>query len=362
MQKIGFVTTTDFSYNKFLYPLLKGLSKDYDIYVFSPQIEPLNEISNINYVKFYVNRRPNLFSDLSSLLKLMKLISEHEIEYIHSIMPKTGLLASISCLILRKKHIHTFTGQVWANFSGLIRFFYRMIDYLIINRSFHVFCDSHTQKKYLQKEGLDPSKKLEVIWNGSINGINLSQFKPNEHNKKTLKEELNIAKSTKVLLFVGRLNKDKGIETIIKLSTILSDQYIILIVGKNENNYELSKYQNILYVGFKENVTPYYCLADALLLPSKREGFGSVVLEASAFNIPTFCSDIYGLQDSVKHGVNGFKHSIGDYLELNKHILNFFEGNKGLAESFNSRIYIKENFDQLTFLKKFINSYKSITS
>lgn len=362
MQKIGFVTTTDFSYNKFLYPLLKSISGHYEIYVFSPQTESLNKLSKINYLKFNVSRQPSLFGDVSSLISLQKLILKHDIEYIHSIMPKTGFLASITCLILGKKHIHTFTGQVWTNFSGLKRFFYKAIDYIIINKSLHVFCDSHTQKNYLQKEGLDPKDKLEVIWNGSINGVNLSQFKPNENIKQDLKKSLNISKNTKILLYVGRINKDKGIETIVSLSTILSNQYIILIVGENESDYDLDKCQNIHYIGYKENVAPYYCLADALLLPSKREGFGSVVLEASAVNIPTFCSDIYGLQDSVKHGVNGFKHPLGDYIELNNQILNFFEGKENLATSFNSRDYIKSNFDQSVFLKKFAKSYFSVTS
>lgn len=73
-----------------------------------------------------------------------------------------------------------------------------------------------------------------------------------------------------------------------------------------------------------------------MLIPSQKEGFGLVVLEANAYGLPVIAYDVAGLKDSVIPGVNGVLVPDGDYRAMGKEIIRIFEhpeAHKKLAES-----------------------------
>ena len=71
---------------------------------------------------------------------------------------------------------------------------------------------------------------------------------------------------------------------------------------------------------FKYSTTPEYWFsaANILCLPSYREGFGTVVIEAAACRLPTLCSNIYGLKDAVIANKTGFFHKSGSVHDIKK--------------------------------------------
>ena len=118
--------------------------------------------------------------------------------------------------------------------------------------------------------------------------------------------------------FLGRINKDKGIEIIEKLSLDkdLLNKFIFYIAGPYEDNLfqnnslnNRNKFSNknlIIEKGYKAKEL-FFESIDVFIMPSRREGFGSTVLEAQACAIPVVCSSIYGLKDSLPNYAGGYR-------------------------------------------------------
>ncbi|MFZ8860229.1 MAG: glycosyltransferase family 4 protein, partial [Thermocrinis sp.] len=159
-------------------------------------------------------------------------------------------------------------------------------------------------------------KTLEKLCEGSClliesSGVDLKHFDP-ELCKETKKDEF-------TFLFVGRLLTDKGIYELIKAFESLKKEkpkVKLIIVGSpdegNPNSVskgELEKWVKeglIEWHGFQEDVRPFYCMADCVVLPSYREGLPRVLLEAMAMEKPIITTDAPGCRNVCVDGVNGF--------------------------------------------------------
>ena len=110
-----------------------------------------------------------------------------------------------------------------------------------------------------------------------------------------------------VFLFIGRLTRDKGVLDLAQAFKYLNAASAhLLFVGPDEQNMQAelislleTDSQNIHFVGHTNTPESYMAAADVLCLPSYREGFGTVVIEAAAVGIPAIASRIYGLTDAV---------------------------------------------------------------
>ena len=112
------------------------------------------------------------------------------------------------------------------------------------------------------------------------------------------------------MLFVGRLKKEKGVNELIEAFTQTKLTYAdmeLWFVGPDEEGVqqEVGPLDGIKYISFTSEPQNYMASADVLCLPSYREGFGSVIIEAGACGIPSIGSNIYGLQDAIVDGETG---------------------------------------------------------
>ena len=126
----------------------------------------------------------------------------------------------------RTIRIHIFTGQVWVNKKGVLRFL-KLADKIICKLSTKSLVDSKSQQEFLLKENVIKSLDSDVILNGSICGVDVNKFKPNLEIKKKTRKEINVKEDDIVLLFVGRLNKDKGVFDLLNAFNELSKNFII---------------------------------------------------------------------------------------------------------------------------------------
>jgi glycosyltransferase involved in cell wall biosynthesis len=165
-------------------------------------------------------------------------------------------------------------------------------------------------KKYFEEIGV---KNIAII----PNGIDLEKFK-NLDQKKS-RENLEI-KNEFLIITVARLEKVKGIEYLIKAAKIISinqqNQYksVFLIIGdgsqrKNLENLvrKLNLEDKVRFLGQipNEKIPEYLVAADCFVLPSLREGFGIVILEAMACGVPVIGTNVGGIPDIIKDGENG---------------------------------------------------------
>ena len=218
--------------------------------------------------------------------------------------------------------------------------------------------DSNQQKKFLEDERVVKKDFLNVLANGSICGVDSSRFRLNLENREIIRKQLGISADTILLLFLGRLNKNKGI---LDLADAVNDiiekdkkNISLLIVGPDEENIK-SKIQilcknsinKIHFIEFTNKPENYMSAADIFCLPSYREGFGIAALEASACTLPVISSRIYGLIDAVKEGHTGLFHEVGNKEQIKKCIIRLVE-NKVLRETLGKqgRERVLKDFEQ----------------
>jgi glycosyltransferase involved in cell wall biosynthesis len=217
---------------------------------------------------------------------------------------------------------HTYTGQIWANSTGLHKFFFKKMDWLIGFLSTVIMADSVSQIKFLIRERVCRPSKIFILGPGSISGVNIDVFKPSTIVRKKLREQFSVSESTCLFLYVGRLSKDKGIDDLLEAYSGIKANHkniALWVVGPDEEgiaarvkaiNPEL--YSSIEWFGASFNPEIYMASADVLLLPSYREGFGTVIIEAAASSLPTLAYRIDGVVDAVIEGDTGLLASLGD--------------------------------------------------
>lgn len=378
-KKIIYVVSTPRTVNSFLKYQIEIISNIYKVSLICNLNKDFNndELNIPKHVKTYnvpINRKINFFFDLLSLVKLYFLFLKLKPDIVHSITPKAGLISTLAGFLSKVPfRIHTFTGQVWVTKKGFFRIILKLIDKLIINLSSKILIDSPSQKEFLIKQKILNKEKNHsfVLGQGSISGVDINRFKKNIDIKLKFNSKNKISDNSFSILFLGRLNKDKGIYDLIDAYIKLRIKNLdinLIIVGSDEENFhsyistKLKKFSNNVYL-FSHTDKPenFYPLADLFIMPSHREGFGTSVIEAASCGIPSIASKIYGLSDAIVDGQTGLlfeKENINDltskieFLYKNREILNKY--------SKNARKRAIECFSQDKIIDELINLYNNL--
>ena len=332
MPTIMFVATTALSVNAFFKNHLVALSKHYRIiiainayeYQLLPEITNLVELHNIPFA-----RQIDIQSDIRSLLRLTMLINKIKPISVQSINPKAGLLTMMASWLCRVPiRMHIFTGQVWVTKSGFSRWLLKSCDRLIAVLANSLLADSPSQKQFIVNEGIARAQDIQVLCDGSICGVDAERFKPDEESKARVRDHLGIPEDATMALFMGRIRREKGVLDLAKaFATHQSDlnNLYLVFAGPDEESLreEILKLTSlrgnyVRFIGSVNNPEDFYAAADFLCLPSHREGFGLVTIEAAAAGIPTLASRIYGITDAIVDGVTGILHEPGNSLEIAK--------------------------------------------
>lgn len=323
---------------------------------------------NINIFHFPIKRKPNILFDFIILQKLISHLYKNNYDIIHSISPKSGLLSSIASFItFQPVRIHTFTGQVWANYVGIKKNIFILFDKIISKLNTNILTDSLSQKYFLLKNNIGTTEKIVVLNKGSICGVDLKRFNNKIFSKKDIREEYKISPKDFVILYVGRLNFDKGVIDLVDAVVKLNIKNIhLFIIGNDEENiidYVINRHVNVdkFNIHFiDETIYPekYMIMSDVLCLPSYREGFGNVVIEAAAIGIPAIVSNIYGLQDSIINHLTGLFFEVKNINDLCEKI-ELIYSNQALRikMSINCINHITQNFDSKIISKELNKFY-----
>jgi lipopolysaccharide/colanic/teichoic acid biosynthesis glycosyltransferase/glycosyltransferase involved in cell wall biosynthesis len=261
--------------------------------------------------------------DFLSLWALISLMRGCRFDLVQSMTPKAGLLAMLAAWLARVPvRVHTFTGQVWATRRGLTRIVLRSLDRITARCATFALADSHSQREFLIAEGVAPPPKLAVIGSGSVSGVDAIRFRPDPARRRSVRLHLGVAAHELVLLFVGRLTRDKGVLDLARAFAVLADErpdVRLLVVGPDEQRMQAAMraicerhVARLHFLDFTDAPEHVMAGADVMCLPSYREGFGSVLIEAAAAGLPAVASRIYGVVDAVHEGQTGLLHEPGD--------------------------------------------------
>lgn len=274
-----------------------------------------------------IERKPSPLHDLRALSALHRYFRKNRFDVVHSVTPKGGLLAMTAAALARVPvRIHTFTGQVWANRSGLQRTILKALDTWLAAMATHILVDSESQRAFLLREGVLSAGKSRVLCHGSISGVDIERFRPNEEVRAEIRMCHITPTSAVVFLYLGRLKRDKGVlDLALAFSKLTRDHEgaYLFIVGPDEDRIEAEIRQacghcisRIRFCGYTDDPELYLAACDVLCLPSYREGFGTVIIEAASVGLPAIGSRIYGITNAIDEGVTGLLHNPGDVSDL----------------------------------------------
>ena len=223
---------------------------------------------------------------------------------------------------------------------------------MLTYESTEVIVNSNYMKRELQRLFGLPFEKINV----APNGININMFNGVEKDYEFRRQYA--LDNEKIILFMGRLVYEKGVQHLISAMPKILEGYHdakLIIAGKGGMVEELKAQVNSMRLGNKVYFTGYmdqkqvckmYKCADVSVFPSTYEPFGIVALEAMLSGTPVVVSDIGGLNEIVEHGVDGMKSYAGNANSLADSILELLY-NPALADSVvkKARLKVKNEYN-----------------
>ena len=324
--RICFVVSSPVTAKVFLTGHLLALSSRYSVDLVCNADSSVVIDSLVGRVEIFpvaIDRKVALLSDVKALFALCSHFRGRRYGVVCSVTPKAGLLSQLAAFITGVPlRVHIFTGQVWVTRRGIKRRALKIIDMLMAWLATDLLTDSPSQRDFLIAEGVVRADKIQVLAAGSICGVDAARFQPRSGVRERLRLELGIPQDAVVVLFLGRMNRDKGILDLAEAFAELAPKHEnlwLLTVGPDEESMQsrvaqicVSVSSRVRLIGFTNEPESFMAVADVFALPSYREGFGSSVIEAAACGVPSLCSEIYGLTDAVVDGVTGLLHRPAD--------------------------------------------------
>lgn len=323
MKRVAIVVSSPLTVRAFLVNQIEAMCALYDVWIIANVGSP-EEMSFLpaaaHVLPVRIERKPSPLRDLRALSHLTTAFRIHRFDLVHSTTPKAGLLAMTAASVARVPvRIHTFTGQVWTTMQGRSRWVLKNADRLTAALATDVLVDSISQRAFLLEQKVIRAKKSRVLASGSISGVDTSRFRPDPEARAAVRKTLGIAASDVLFLFVGRLNRDKGVPLAVEAFRQLpgiGQSAHLLFVGPDEeglaDRHAANPVPGVGFVGPTTQPERYMAAADVLCLPSRREGFGITVIEAASVAVPAVASNIYGVVDAVVDGLTGLLHEPDD--------------------------------------------------
>ena len=277
-----------------------------------PELDSLRHDDGFHCVAVPMHRRISPVADLVSLVRLVIVMAKERPWVVHSMTPKAGLLCMIAAWLTGVPvRVHTFTGLVWPTATGLKRRLLMMTDRITCACATHVIPEGKGVMHDLQHGGIT-SKPMRVLGHGNVKGVDIERFDPSRLGAQA-------ASGAFTFLFVGRIVGEKGINELVEAFARLHEEQPatrLVLVGNYETELDpLSQGTRRIIDAMDAIETPgpkrgddlvsAYAEAYCFVLPSYREGFPNVVLEAGAMGLPSVVTDINGSREIVENGKNG---------------------------------------------------------
>ena len=303
--------TIPMSLDIFCKGVLQELSADYEVIAVSSPGKELDDIAareRVRTIGVPMKRQISLWHDIISLYRLVRLFRQERPAIVHSMTPKAGLLSMLAAWLTKVPvRIHTFTGLVFPTAKGLKQKILILTDRITAGCATHIIPEGQGVMNDLYTYHIT-KKPMHVLGYGNIRGVDLSYFQP-EMSKKS--------EGTYTFLFVGRIVADNGVNELIEAFVNHHKQYPssqLILAGSYDypqkglattSIEQIQHHPAITHYDFTQDVRPYYAKADCLILPSYREGFPNVVLEAGAMGLPAIVTDINGSREIITDKQNG---------------------------------------------------------
>jgi glycosyltransferase involved in cell wall biosynthesis len=289
----------------------------------------IRERFHIPYFTVEFTRIISPIRDFIALLQMLFVLFRLRPHIIHYSTPKASLIAAMASFIMRTPlRVYTVRGIPFERKKGLAFRVFLFLERLTCMMSHVVICVSRSNMSYISARKICPPRKLCVIRNGSSHGVDArNMFNPSSvgaERRAALRKNAGISDSAVVFGYIGRLVGDKGAPELLKVWETAAERWPdahLLIVGDDgeprdrilmdATSSENARRRLHLFKPTRD-IVEWYAVMDVFILPSHREGFPNVVLEAGAMGLPVITTDALGCIDSVIDGLTGFIFKYGD--------------------------------------------------
>ena len=315
--------------------------RGFDVTVISSPGERLEQCAReegVRAVPMPMARPIRPWQDLKSLIGLFLALRSLRPHVVNAGTPKAALLGMIASWILRVPvRIYVLRGLHLETVRGPLRWVLALMERMTSFCATHIRYVSRSLREIYEEMELGPRRKGVLLLEGSSRGVEVGRFARSLERvdaARALRARLGIPQDARVAGVVGRLTRDKGVEDLVnaflQMESSLQDLHLLL-VGLLEKDdcpspeilEQMQSLPRIHVTGALDDVAPAYHAMDFLVLPSYREGFPNVPLEAAAAGIPTIGYRSTGVRDAIVDGVTGALVERGDVEALAKAIARY---------------------------------------
>jgi glycosyltransferase involved in cell wall biosynthesis len=265
-------------------------------------------------------RRITPVRDLVALGRLYRYLRRTRPQIVHAHTPKGGLLGTIAAWLARVPvRMYHMRGLPYMTASGARRTLLRWTEIVSCALAHRVVCVSTSLRDVAVRDGLCQPAKMTVLAGGSGNGVDARQrFNPDRWHpsRDATRRKYEIPRAATVVGFVGRIVRDKGVAELVEAWLALREEFStlhLLMVGPFEPQDPVpTAVERVLrcdprihLTGNLRDAAAVYAAMDLVVLPTYREGFPNVPLEASAMRLPVIATRIPGCVDAIDDAVTG---------------------------------------------------------
>lgn len=340
----------------------------------SKNLDSFCKEENCTYIPIHIKRNISLFNDIRTLFEVLIALKKIKPDIVNFGTPKMGLIGILASFFLKVQlRIYTCRGFRFETTKGVLRTLLIGMERLSGKCSTKVICISPSLCEQAIELNIFSQEKMCLINKGSSNGIDLNLFSA---------DNIDLAKRKNVLLhndlansfvygFIGRICKDKGIKELYEaFSKIynLNESSRLVLIGKIEDKSDkifllnLLNHPGVIHLGVipKMELPTYFSIFNVFVLPTHREGFGNVLIEAAAIGIPVITTSVTGAKDAVRNGYNGILVPLNDVVGLERAMLQLQNNNEMRKEYANNGFMWVQNFKQEIIWNGLLNIYNAL--
>ncbi len=370
-KKIIFIVNIDSFFISHRLPIAEELIKiGYEVHLATEFTKFKNKISKIGIKTHHVDFKRNslnIFFAFKAIFQIFLLIFKEKPKILHLVSLKPivfGGLIPFFCHINLVVVSITGLGSMFIKKNliynlrlRIINFFYRLI---FLNSNLAVILQNNDDFKYLAKNANLKKKKVKFI-RGS--GVDFKIFKYSKIPKKKM-----------IILMASRIIEDKGVMEFLKAAKILKNKNFqgkFYLVGDFDKHNPSAIDRTVLdyfrrkkiitYFEHQKKIFNFIKKSTLVVLPSYREGFPKVLMEASAVGRPIVTTNVPGCKDVVVKDKTGILIPPKNSLRLAEEILILSKDRKKILKlGFNARQYAFKNFNIKLIVSKHISVYKNM--
>ncbi|MEC0283442.1 N-acetyl-alpha-D-glucosaminyl L-malate synthase BshA [Terribacillus saccharophilus] len=214
------------------------------------------------------------------------------------------------------------------------------------------------------REMLDVASPIDVVYNF----VDEEVYQPTD--VRDIREQFGIKEDEKVLVHISNFRKVKRVQDVVQVFSYVQEKLPakLMLIGDGPEYSDILRdvqqrglEDKVLFLGKQNNVAALLNMADIMLLPSEKESFGLVLLEAMACGVPCIGTDVGGIPEVIQHGKNGFISQLGDVEQMGAFALDLLTDEK-LWQRFSeaSIRYAEKNFHSDQIVAQYEAIYEEV--